>query len=42
MGKLFIEHIAKAEKLIEEIGYHRRDGELEELMKTGGIEIGKQ
>ena len=29
---LFKEHVAKAGKLIEEIGYHRRDGELRELI----------
>lgn len=34
MNKFFKEHIAQAEKLIEETGYHRRDGELDELQKV--------
>ena len=33
MEKLFKEHVAKAGELIEETRYHRRDGELEELIK---------
>jgi len=31
MDRLFKEHVAKAGELIEETGYHRRNGELEEL-----------
>ncbi|MCH7770512.1 MAG: hypothetical protein IIA49_05780 [Bacteroidetes bacterium] len=35
MKKLFNEHIAKAGKLIEKTGYHRRDKELTELREFG-------
>jgi len=35
MNKLFDEHVAKAGKLIEETGYHRRDQELAELKNSG-------
>jgi len=31
MCEKFREHFEKAEKLVEETGYHRRDGEVEEL-----------
>jgi len=31
MEEKFREYLEKAEKLVEETGYHRRDGELEEL-----------
>jgi len=31
MEAKFREYLEKAEKLVEETGYHRRDGELEEL-----------
>jgi len=34
MERLFKEHVAQAGELIEQTGYHRRDGELEELRKT--------
>lgn len=34
MNKFFKEHVAKAGKLIEETGYHRRDGESDELQKV--------
>ena len=33
MQARFQEHFKEAERLIEETGYHRRDGELEELRK---------
>ena len=33
MDSLFNEHVSKGGKLIEETGYHRRDGELDELKK---------
>lgn len=33
MDRLCDKHVAEAERLIEETGYHRRDGELEELKR---------
>ena len=34
MKARFGEHFKEAERLIKETGYHRRDGELEELQKN--------
>jgi hypothetical protein len=34
MEAKFMENLEKVEKLVEETGYHRRDGELEELRKS--------
>lgn len=31
-------HVAEAQRLIEETGYHRRDAELAELLRATGIE----
>ena len=42
MQARFQEHLKEAERLVKETGYHRRDGELKELMKIEGIENGKQ
>jgi len=33
MQTKFLEHFKKAERLVKETGYHRRDGELDELRK---------
>lgn len=35
MQAMFKEHFKEAERLIKETGYHRRDGKLEELRKSG-------
>ncbi len=40
MAAKFREFLAKAEKLIQETGYHRRDGELEELKKDSPLSKG--
>ncbi len=42
MQARFQEHFKEAERLVKETGYHRRNGELEELRKSGGIINGKQ